>query len=285
MRPAGSVCLTTEDTEDAFDFLDPSAVTRAALALAGRAGGETPPVVRLHLAANELRLSDRPQRQQVILPASDVLRLWTACLCAAAARALTTPGVVTAGIVGPAAADHAYLALLGRMLPDLSHVALYDDRSAPAPASRGPAPHAARRAAPRSGAALSPASGIREALLGADLVILSSQADAVVYEWLSRGAVLVNATGRQLAREIYERADRLVVDDPGLRPAGPGPARGPAAPPVDLRDVLSGPVPERRPMDETVLVDLYGVGTYNNRFTVELCRAALALGLGRPCRR
>ncbi|MFI0723586.1 hypothetical protein [Streptomyces sp. NPDC021224] len=269
MRPAGPVRLTAEETEDAFHLLDPAAVTYEALTAAER-GGDGTPLLRVRPAADELLLSGRLLSPGVALPASGVLRLWRACLCAAAARALTVPGVVTAGLVGPAAADRAYPALLGRALPDLTHVALYDGG-----AVRAPRGSAARGA----GAAQTRAADVREALFGADLVILTSHGDTVAYDWLSRGAVLVNATGRRLARTLYERADRLVVDDARQRPA-----RMPAPALACLGDVLSGPLPVRRPAGETVLVDLYGLGTYNRWFTVELCRAALACGLGRPRR-
>ncbi|MGO4756244.1 hypothetical protein AB4212_47885, partial [Streptomyces sp. 2MCAF27] len=159
----------------------------------------------------------------------------------------------------------------------LSHVALYDGRAQPSGAERDARPV---RTVADHRLGLSPSRSLREALLGSDLVVLTSEAESVGYELLSCGAVLINATGGDVREELYESAGLLCVDDHRLLPLAPHrrAARLVTPPPSLAADEKLWHRPRYR--DERVLVDLYGTGIFHLRFVIRLCREALVRGLG-----
>ncbi|QEU91312.1 hypothetical protein [Streptomyces kanamyceticus] len=291
MSPFPRLRLTTGEAESAVRGLDAVDVVREALTMPSDATGDES-VMSFDAAADELLLYDRVTRQEWRLPASTAVRLWRACLCAAAARAFVAPGVITAGVIGADAMDNASLVLLSRALPGLSHVALYDDE-APGPdgGTRPPrdVPGVRDVRTVRGGddvVALALMRSAREALLGADLVVLASNATCVAGEWLARGTVLVNATAQDVTDDLHKEVAHLVVDDPRLLSLAPGRrAARMAEPPTRLGQLLGVGAVLRRHRDDTVLVDLYGAGLHQQWFVTRLCRSAHVRGLGRRCGR
>ncbi|MFJ2773184.1 hypothetical protein [Streptomyces sp. NPDC087300] len=282
MSPFPRLRLTTGEAESAVRGLDAVDVVREALTMPSGATGDES-VMRFDGAADELLLYDRVTRQEWRLPASTAVRLWRACLCAAAARAFVAPGVITAGVIGADAMDSASLVLLSRALPGLSHVALYDD-GAPGQ-DGGPRPPRTVRGGDDE-VALALMRSAREALLGADLVVLASNATCVAGEWLARGTVLVNATAQDVTDELHKEVAHLVVDDPRLLSLAPDRrAARMAEPPTRLGQLLGVGAVLRRHRDDTVLVDLYGAGLHQQWFVTRLCRSAHVRGLGRRCGR
>ncbi|ATL31036.1 hypothetical protein [Streptomyces formicae] len=285
MSPFPRLRLTTGEAESAVRGLDAVDVVREALTMPSGATGEES-VMRFDAAADELLLYDRVTRQEWRLPASTAVRLWRACLCAAAARAFVAPGVITAGVIGAEAMDNASLVLLSRALPGLSHVALYDD-GAPGPDGGTRPPRSVRGV--RGGddeVALALMRSARDALLGADLVVLASNATCVAGEWLARGTVLVNASAQDVTDDLHKEVAHLVVDDPRLLSLAPGRrAARMTEPPTRLGQLLGVGAVLRRHRDDTVLVDLYGAGLHQQWFVTRLCRSAHVRGLGRRCGR
>ncbi|MGO4753344.1 hypothetical protein AB4212_32850, partial [Streptomyces sp. 2MCAF27] len=91
--------LSSAETEEAVLGLSPEEVVREVLHARKRATAAACSM-RIHQFEDSLRLYDRATRYEFALAASDVRRLWQACLCAAAASAFAAPGVITAGMVG-----------------------------------------------------------------------------------------------------------------------------------------------------------------------------------------
>ncbi|MFE0174008.1 hypothetical protein ACFWZ2_16970 [Streptomyces sp. NPDC059002] len=282
MSPFPRLRLTTGEAESAVRDLDAVDVVREALTMPSGATGDES-VMFFDEAADELLLFDRVTRQEWRLPASTAVRLWRACLCAAAAHAFVAPGVITAGVIGADAMDRASLVLLSRALPGLSHVALYDD----AVAGPGDGPRPPRTVCGGDDeVALALMRSAKDALIGADLVVLASNATCVAGEWLARGTVLVNATPQDVTDELHKEVAHLVVDDPRLLPLAPGRrAARMAEPPARLGQLLGVGAVLRRHRDDTVLVDLYGAGLHQQWFVTRLCRSAHVRGLGKRCGR
>ncbi|WP_371496280.1 hypothetical protein OG871_10635 [Kitasatospora sp. NBC_00374] len=279
--------LSDEEAEATFRALDPLAVVREALARPAGGGGSSHAVLRVCADTDEVRLYDGLLKREWALSASCALRLWTACLSTAAMCALAPGGVVTAGVVGAGALAEAQLVQLAVRLPGLTHVALHD---------RDPARTARlwwrlARALRERGVGLTFAADVRETLLGADLVLLTGEAEQPRPDWTAPGAVLVNATGADLPEEMYVFADHLVVDDwRFLGPAEDGrrlfTRRSEACRALELTGgrrpvesrlgaVIADGTARWRDADESVLVELLGTGAYDATFLTRLCHAAI----------
>ncbi|GAA2659015.1 MULTISPECIES: hypothetical protein [Actinosynnema] len=161
---------------------------------------------------------------------------------ALAARHLLTPGVVTAAVIGGAARVASQLDVLTRDVPDVSHVSvrLLDGRELP--------PALTARLA-LDGVELSCARSAAEAAFGANLVVVTDPIDPGHRPRpprLSKGAVLVNASGTPLPPVLLAQAHRVFVDDPAQRDTASG----------DLRQVLVGGGRGRTDADHVLLVEL-----------------------------
>ncbi|MYT22265.1 hypothetical protein GTW69_18530 [Streptomyces sp. SID7760] len=109
-----------------------------------------------------------------------------ALLSAAAARALLVPRVSSATLLGTGPAVAAHLAVLVREVPGLGNITVH-----PSPA-RWPHPEAAALATAQ-GTVLTTATSRDRALLGADLVVLTSPALPVDRALLAPSAVVIEA--------------------------------------------------------------------------------------------
>jgi ornithine cyclodeaminase/alanine dehydrogenase-like protein (mu-crystallin family) len=182
-----------------------------------------------------------------------------AVLTALAARFLLPPAPVTASVLGPSGR---LLAALCRYLPGISHVAVY-------PPGRETVATELVEELESAGIGVSIARSVRDAVFGANLVVVTDRDGAADLDSMhvSRGALLVNATGRDLPDAVVDRVDRIFIDDPGLlAPAARNglcrPARAAVHPsPLyrltgDLRQVLTGQFAGRVSHDDVLLVEL-----------------------------
>jgi ornithine cyclodeaminase/alanine dehydrogenase-like protein (mu-crystallin family) len=212
------------------------------------------------------------------------------------------PGGVTVALVGMAAAVQPHLAVIARHMPDISHVAVHL-------ADVDEAGHAAAIPPEQvdqlelSGIRLTVAGSPADAVFGANLVIVAGHGpareylDALRLGQFARGAVLVNATGHDLPRELVDRVDDVYVDDLGLLAAHSGryvvaahvaaasEDRGVAygrEPRIvgDLGLLLTGGIGQRRRVDGIVLVELLGVTELSTELADRICEAARQAGLG-----
>jgi ornithine cyclodeaminase/alanine dehydrogenase-like protein (mu-crystallin family) len=230
-----------------------------------------------------------------VAPVASLYLARSAALVALAARELLIPGGLTVGVVGIAAAVQPQLAVIFRHLRDISHVALSavdGDRSA-LDASE------LLDQLELNGIRVSVTTSVADALFGANLVIVVGDAelDGLRVGRFAGGAVVVNATGRDLPAELVDQIDDVYVDDLGL--VGDNSHRqvvaahlsvvnrakentGGHEPRIvaDLGLLLTDPVRRRTPGGATTLVELLGVTELSVDFTHQVWQAARRAGLG-----
>lgn len=147
-----------------------------------------------------------------VLPASSLRLLRSVARTGLAVRELHPAGVVTAAVFGSSSAVQLHLSVIARMVPNLSHAALYLAGSGTAEIDS-----ALRDELELAGIGVSVSSNQRRAALGANLIV---NADLGRYELaigqLSPGALMVNAAGQDLPDEVLASVDHVYVDDLAL---------------------------------------------------------------------
>ncbi len=255
----------------------------------------------------ETAVDDPGTGARALLPTATLRLIQAAGLAALASRELVAPGVVTAAVVGSGLALRLQVGVLARYLPALSHIALSGAISDPlAPLARGVLDQLEL-----AGIGWSTAADPRRAALGASLyVIAAAGPQGLAIGPPAAGALLVNAGGTDLPREVLEGVDRVYVDDLGLleshrhrdfvrthltRPdpdpqplfrhregwyRHPEPGRGWRRVEADLGGVLTGTDPGRTDDDEILLVELLGTEAVDSALARRLYQAAACRGLG-----
>ncbi|TCO47427.1 hypothetical protein [Actinocrispum wychmicini] len=246
-----------------------------------------------------LVLVENGARTRYLLPSFAVRASRAAALAAVAARALLTPGVVTAAVLGSGPDAQSQLMMIAKYVPAASHVAV-----CPVGGQRATiAPQVLDQIA-RAGIGLTLHTDVAQALLGANLVVTTSENTAPVrYADLTKGALLINTSGEDLPDDVVDRVDKVYADAPDLladnddryfvrRHFETLAARGQFSPPastliahppgvvVGLGEVLSGAYRSRVGADEIRLVEVLSAGEPDLRLAAELCRTARLLGLG-----
>jgi ornithine cyclodeaminase/alanine dehydrogenase-like protein (mu-crystallin family) len=295
-----NVRLTARDLLSALaatDSLTPCA--EELVARVGPAAGRRP-----HVPAGpeltELVLAENGSRTRYLLPSAELRASRAAALAGVAARALLTPGVVTAAVLGSGPDAQPQLMMIARYVPAVSHIAV-----CPVSAERSSTvnPRVLDQIA-EAGIGLTLNSDVQQTLFGANLVVATAQSPGPVrFPELTKGALLVNASGADLPNDVVDRVDRIYADAPDLmadhrdryfvrRHFHASAARGPlppsssglvAHPPgivVGLGDVLSGVYRSRVGADEIRLVELLSAGEPDLGLAAELCRTARLLSLG-----
>ncbi len=243
-------------------------------------------------------LEDRRAGSRCLLPSSTLRVFRAAALAALAARELVTPGVVTAAVPDVGFPAQVALTLIARHLPGLSHVALCPSGDEPG-ASIDP------RVVDQldlAGVGWLVAADVVDAVFGATLVVLT----AAGTRWpeigqLTKGAVLVNATGEDLPDELVDAVDQIYVDDcrliegnshryfarmhmagsnPGSTTNGRTDGRRYRRVEADLPQVLAGAHQGRTQADHVLLVELLDAQVLDTGLARLLHRAALDQGLG-----
>jgi ornithine cyclodeaminase/alanine dehydrogenase-like protein (mu-crystallin family) len=252
------------------------------------------------LGATELVLLDHPDASgPCVVPAQSLRGSQSAALTAVAARELLLSAGVTMAMFGPAGVAQPQLSMVARHVPDISHVALCSTDMGTAEVE----PELADQLE-LSGIALSVVPTVAEAVFGANLVIVAdhtaSEQDLAELriDQLARGALLVNATGRDLPAELVDRVDEVYVDDMGLLvdyperhvvathladpEDGAGTTRCLTEPRItsDLAQLLIGGHSVRRRAGDIVLVELLGVHELNADLAYRIYEVATHTGLG-----
>ncbi|MFD1147685.1 phosphopantetheine-binding protein [Saccharothrix hoggarensis] len=174
-----------------------------------------------------------------------------AVLTALAAGHLLSPGVVTASVIGPAESVRVQLETIVRHVPDVSHVAVHVPGGEPLDRD-------VVDQLDLAGIGLSVVGTPCDAVFGANLVVVTGLADPRAWpEHLTRGAVVVNATGRDLPDRVVREMNHVVVDDLAL--VGMTRRRLISRAEADLRQVVTGERTGRTNPDRVLLVELLGV--------------------------
>lgn len=240
------------------------------------------------------------------LPTPSLQMISLAGLAGLAARVLLPSGVVTAAVFGTGAAARLHLGLIARYLPNVGHAAVF-------PAAVGTEQSAewdVRDELERAGITLSVNSNSRHAASGANLLVVAELGwDRLDVGQLPPGALVINASRRDLPDGLLADVDRVYVDDMGLLKHNQHrkfvrlhlAASGTHIEPIhqyregwhrrqpqwrnqrcidtDLAHVLIGSH-RRTDVDEVLLVELLGGGSLDVRLAGHIYQAATALGLG-----
>lgn len=301
--------LRAYEVWSALEVVDPVAVLAEDLIgrCVDRAGHTRKPVGRLvpwsgpGRNGNDLVMLDHPDAKvSCVLPAHSLRTALAASLAAVAARELLLSGGVTVAMLGSAEITQPQLSLIARHVPDISHVALClaGDR-------RSVEPKLADQLE-LSGIGLSVVPTLADAVFGANLVVATNHSaanqdlDSLRLGQLARGAVLVNATGKDLPDDVLDQVDQIFVDDFGLLDdhrdrrgvaahlAEPtiesAKLHGGAGPRIaaDLAQLLTGRHPGRERSDGAVLIELLGVEELNAELAYRIYEGAMRTGLGVP---
>ncbi|HEY4459723.1 MAG TPA: hypothetical protein VGN81_35755 [Pseudonocardiaceae bacterium] len=183
--------------------------------------------------------------------AADLRACWYACLTVLAARALLVPTVITAAVLGSGPAARLLCGALARHLPNLSQLAIHsvDARLA------------AEFAA--AGVDLSIAPSTADAVFGASLVVVMDELSALPGVHASMGAVVVNASDRELVHELANGIAEEYAE-------------------AELRQVLAGAHPGRTRPDDVLLVDLTGAATPDVALALAIHRITNRLDIDSP---
>jgi ornithine cyclodeaminase/alanine dehydrogenase-like protein (mu-crystallin family) len=296
-----------------LELIDPVELMAARLVGRATGGTEARPACRLIPAP---RGADAPDTEPVLLedlrsglrcllPASVLYELRTAALVALAARELLGPGVVTAAVLGSGSAVQLQLAVVARHVPGVSFVAV-----CPAGDPDGvPVRLNVLDLLDRAGVSVLVAAGVGEAVFGANLLLIADLGDEQLrLDQLALGALLVNASGRDLPEALLRGVDGIFVDDLGLlernrhrrfvrmhldRPdSAPEPVRRPEGwyragavsgrrrVAADLGQVLAGTHPGRALVDDILLMELLGPRDLDIALACRIQRVALEHGVG-----
>ncbi|MEV4319167.1 hypothetical protein [Actinocrispum sp. NPDC049592] len=240
---------------------------------------------------------DRDTAVRCLLPASALRGLRTASVVALAARALLFPSLVTVAVLGSDPATQLQLALIARYVPGVSFVAVWPDDGQPLD-------ERVLDLLDRTDISLLTAGDAGEAMFGASLLV-GVGLDRLPARRPAPGAVLVNATGRDLPANLENTADGIYVDDLGLlgdnrhrrfvrvhtdrndrdsephwRAEGWHRNQGRSQVQGDLGQVLTGACPGRTTIDEVLLVELLGLRDLDVTLACRFHRAALQDGAG-----
>lgn len=290
--------LTVEETRTALQLIDPVAVL--AEELLGRTIGHgdwTRSTGRVATnGAREVLVdididSDRDSDGAgCVLPAASLRAFQSAALAALAARELLVPGGVTAALVGTSHAVQLELGIIAQYVPDISHVAVYL-----ATPEAGALDAGVLDQLELSGIGLSTVTAPAAAVFGANLIVATGDLRhddlrGLRASQLAAGAVLVNATGRDLPVALTKGVDQVYVDDLTwledcldryvVRAHLAGEGKRPPRIRADVGQLLAGSRIGRVRAEDVALVELLSVDTPNRWLAGRLYHAALDCGLG-----
>ncbi|GII54400.1 hypothetical protein Pth03_27890 [Planotetraspora thailandica] len=283
--------LDDDDVQRALGAFDPvTPVVQELLALAGR---ELQPCAGADGVEHAVVVRDAGEKY--VLPLRAMRAVYRACLAAAAARRLMGPSIATVCVVAPRYAATAHLRLIAKYVRDAAHVAVC--------VTDGPAGQGVEQWVMdelfMTGVNLTIGTDVGEALFGANLIVIDALDAEVRIEQISAGAVIVNASGRDLPGAVVDAVVVIYVEDVRSpdgnvprdlarrnRLTGPGYTGATRAyrrtPPVcDLRALLRADDGVRPHVSGVVLVEIRGAEAAGEALALHTGRAARSLGLGR----
>ncbi|WP_250461905.1 2,3-diaminopropionate biosynthesis protein SbnB [Microbulbifer litoralis] len=133
----------------------------------------------------------------------------TAAVTAVAAKHLAAPGFSSVACIGCGPIARMQLMTLLEQFPTIAQIHLYDFDTAAAETMKG------NLEALRPGLRCTVSPDAREAVGEGELVVTCTTTDKpyIEYDWLRPGAFVSNVSIMDLHKEVYERADKVVVDD------------------------------------------------------------------------
>jgi ornithine cyclodeaminase len=229
-----------------------------------------------------------------VMEAAYISSLRTASVTALAVDLLASAPVHSLALLGAGALAHAHLELLLAHLPTLREVMVFDAVAGRAEALL----HQVRAGEARLRVATSAEETIRSAQLV--VAVTTTTEGYIPFDWLQRGALLVNVSLDDPLPEVVLNADRVIVDDWQLvshdtrrllgRMVRQGLLAGPDEPsPADqhgrcvdaeLGAILTGRAPGRRHADEIILVNPFGLSIEDLAVATRVYAAACQLQLG-----
>ncbi len=289
--------LSSNELWRLLELVDP--VELVAARLGGTAGGDEAGrfIAASAPAGDHVVFEDPATAVRCLLPASALRGLRTAAVVALAARALLFPSLVTVAVFGSDPATQLQLALIARYVPGVSFVAVWPDDGQPLD-------ERVLDLLDRTDISLLTVGDAGEAMFGASLLV-GFGLDRLPARRPAPGALLVNATGRDLPVNLENTADGIYVDDLGLlgdnrhrrfvrvhndradrdseahwRTEGWHRNQSRSQVRADLGQVLTGASPGRTTIDEVLLVELLGLRDLDVTLACRFQRAALQDGAG-----
>ncbi|HEX5113572.1 MAG TPA: hypothetical protein VFW65_00075 [Pseudonocardiaceae bacterium] len=240
------------------------------------------------------------------LPTPSLLMIRLAGLAGTAARHLLPPGAITAAVLGSGAVARLQLTVMAHYLPDVSQVAAHPS----VVHIRHSADCDVRGSLYRAGSTLSLSDDPMRTAFGANLLVIGEIGWVPLdVGHLRAGALVANATRRDLPDALLAQVDRVCVDDLtllehnqhrtfvqrhlGCPPPGPDPThqrtdgwyrrrpswRATRHIDTDLCRILAERQ-RRTDFDDVLLLELLETATAGTHLATRLCRAAGGLGLG-----
>jgi ornithine cyclodeaminase/alanine dehydrogenase-like protein (mu-crystallin family) len=253
-----------------------------------------------------VQLEDLRFGVRCLLPLSSLYLAQTAMLIALGTKGLVVPGEPTVAILASEPMAPWLLAALAHHQLGICHVALcYSDG-----ASGGRVDDRVSELLDQAGIMLSVVESVREAVVGATLVVAAGPGhEQLTSVPLAAGALVINAAGQDLPNNLVENVDQVYVDDlrslvrnehryfvklhletgSQARVAVMAEREGwhvPAAWPTrrrveaDLAQVLTGEHRGRTRRTDVVLCELFGTHVLNVALASQFVRIALTRGLG-----
>ncbi|MFV2009857.1 MULTISPECIES: hypothetical protein [unclassified Micromonospora] len=237
-----------------------------------RGAARNPDTDRCIMDDSEIPPCDPSGAEGCALTARDPPAYQAALLTVLAARSLLRPSAVTVAVIGSGAAVALQLFLIARYVPGVSHIAVCQPDAEP--------DRWVVDALELAGIGLARTNHPGEAAFGANLVVVCGAADGHVgladgatgpQVHLPAGALVVNATGRDLPSALIDQVTEVFVDDISLASSatvGDPPRLGYARhraeskyrPHGDLAGILAGRRQGRISEEHVLLVDLLSVG-------------------------
>jgi ornithine cyclodeaminase/alanine dehydrogenase-like protein (mu-crystallin family) len=247
---------------------------------------------------DHLLFEDDASGTRRIMPGSSLRSMRVASLAVLAARRLAAPGVLTVAVLSHEAPPLLEADVIARYVANVSHIAIWPGLSEAR--TRIDAARLAQRL-DRAGTALSMTGQLAEAVRGANLVLVveaGKAADSLSVDigHFVRGAVIVNATGRELPCSLTAGIEHIVVDYPGLLSSNPRrylaePDEGAGNKPqiahrvgqkrprpimADLLQIMTGTHVSRPSIDDMILVELLSANSLSVELAYYLNQAIVA---------
>lgn len=144
-----------------------------------------------------------------ILEAGRISALRTAAVTGVACRYLAKPGFQEVGIIGCGPIGRAQIQMFCEQFPHVRQIRLYDLK----PAAVTETARWLEATFPKT--AVTRFGDPRSAIDGADVVVTCTVTDRpyLAFEWLSPGAFLANVSIMDVEKNVFLRADKVIVDD------------------------------------------------------------------------
>ncbi|MDF5753540.1 hypothetical protein [Spongiactinospora sp. TRM90649] len=263
--------LDRDDVQRAYETFDPVMLIVADLRAPN--GGETQP----GSATGDDVLIVEDGGVSYALPLHALRTVYRACLAAAVVRRLSAPRIATVGLVVLRSWDaSAYLNVFVRRVPEVTHVAVC------AGEGQADVPERIRDELFMAGATLAAEEDAREALFGANLVVVDGFEDASWLDQVSAGTVIVNVSDDALPANVVKALTMIYGVAGANRPPVYRRHYGREMPRFgDLFEILRSDEPIANRSTDVCVIDLNGVDAISRELTLQIGKTARGLGLGR----